>query len=370
MRVLVINPIMYTSETKRIQRTDTIKDTMMYDLCLAFHESGHQVTLVGGEPFKPENDETYPFEVLWWECRGQKLFMPHCLPFMPATWQYVKKGSYDLILSSEVFSLNSLMAYWAAPEKTIIWHELAKHNAIMKQIPSKVWYNFVARFFMRNVKVVARSKEAGDFIRKYCRNTYGRIIDHGVNLDKFQPEITKNNWFVVCSQLIGRKRIDGILQRFAAYLEKYDPDTRLYIAGDGERKEELKALAKKMGIEEKVVFTGKISHEELLPVLSRAKALLVNTMKDNNMVSIVESIAVGTPVVTTDVPLNSAYIKKYCLGIAKKDWDEEDLAKIVENNENYVQNCMNYRERLSTKARVEQFMEISGLSEGHSQIGA
>ena len=45
MKVLVINPIMYTSETKNIKRAASIKDTMMYDFCLAFHEMGHSVTL-------------------------------------------------------------------------------------------------------------------------------------------------------------------------------------------------------------------------------------------------------------------------------------------------------------------------------------
>ena len=129
MKVLVINPIMYTSETKNIKRAASIKDTMMYDFCLAFHEMGHSITLVGGEPFKPTKSETYPFEVLWWECKCQKVCMPHCLPFMPETYRYVKqhRAEYDLIITSEVFSLNSLMAYRAAPDKTIIWHELAKH---------------------------------------------------------------------------------------------------------------------------------------------------------------------------------------------------------------------------------------------------
>lgn len=73
MKVLVINPIMYTSETKNIKRAASIKDTMMYDFCLAFHEMGHSVTLVGGEPFKPTKSETYPFEVLWWSASAKSL---------------------------------------------------------------------------------------------------------------------------------------------------------------------------------------------------------------------------------------------------------------------------------------------------------
>lgn len=361
MKVLVINPIMYTSETKNIKRAVSIKDTMMYDFCLAFHEMGHSVTLVGGEPFKPSEREDYPFEVLWWNCEWQKICLPHCLPFMPETYKYVKQhcAEYDLIITSEVFSLNSLMAYRAAPDKTIIWHELAKHNAIMKKIPSKFWYGFVARLFMRNAKVVARSAEARDFVKQYCHNTDDNVIDHGVNLDKFKATKTKENCFVVCSQLIDRKKIDGILEKFANYLNRYDSSCRLYIIGEGELKEKLQAMTQMLGVSQNVIFTGKMTHDELLPILSKARALLVNTVKDNNMISIVESIAVGSPVVTTDIPLNASYIKEYQLGIAKKQWDENDLHEVVSNNELYVGNCMEYRYKLSTKQRVEQFQMIA-----------
>lgn len=361
MKVLVINPIMYTSEKRNIRRAKSIKDTMMYDLCLAFHEMGHDVTLVGGEPFKPEKKENYPFKVIWWECKWKRIFQPHCLPYMPETRKYVKqyKNEFDFIISSEVFSLNSLMAYLSASKKVIIWHELAKHNALMKQIPSKVWYGMVARIFMKNSKIVARSIVAREFIRQYCRNVDNRIIDHGVNLDKFKADTDKEKTFVVCSQLIERKKIDGIIEKFATYLKKYDSDYFLYIVGSGELEERLKNQVISLNISEQVSFMGQMNHNKLLPILSKAKALLVNTVKDNNMVSIVESIAVGTPVVTTEIPLNSAYIKKYKLGIAKQHWNEDDLHRIVLNSEEYITNCMNYRYKLSTKKRVEQFIKIA-----------
>lgn len=360
MKVLVINPIMYTSETRNINRANSIKDTMMYDFCLAFHEMGHEITLVGGEPFMPQIKEEYPFEVLWWECKGKRLFMPHCLPYMPETRRYIKQhiAEYDLIITSEVFSLNSLMAYMAAPKKVIIWHELAKHNAIMKKIPSKIWYGFIARFFLGEAKIVARSNEARYFIKHYCRNVDEMVIDHGVNIDKFKASTVKDNSFVVCSQLIERKCIDGIIEKFGVFLKKYNPAFRLYIIGNGELEQRLRKQADDAGLSDSVVFKGRMTHSELLPILSKARALLVNTVKDNNMVSIVESIAVGTPVVTTDIPLNSAYIQKYKLGIAKPRWNEDDLQEVVLNNEDYVGNCMNYRYTLSTKKRVEQFIAI------------
>ena len=57
MNILIVNPIVYTSETKNIIRANSIKDTMIYDLCLAFEKKGHNVILYAAEPFKPVNKE-------------------------------------------------------------------------------------------------------------------------------------------------------------------------------------------------------------------------------------------------------------------------------------------------------------------------
>lgn len=360
MNILVINPVLYTSETKNITRAKTIKDTMIYDLCLAFVQLGHNVTLYAGEPFKPKTQEEYPFDVIWGKCALKNIFLPNCIPFIPSLIGYLRKNknNFDLIITSEVFSINTLNTVLIANKKVIVWHELAKHNAIFKKIPSKIWYNFVARIFMRNATVVARSKEARNFISKYCHNTQEIVIDHGVNLSKFQASTIKDNYFVVCSQLIERKRIDLIIDEFAKYLNEFDKTAKLYIIGDGELKEDLISQCKKLNIAENVIFTGKLSHDKMIPILSLAKALLIKTEKDNNMISIVESIATGTPILTTDVPLNCSYIKKFSLGITK-DWDKDDLKKIVDDNDFYVNNCMEYRKKLSTLKKAEEFIDFA-----------
>lgn len=357
MKVLVVNPVVYTSETKNIKRVDSMKDTMIYDFCLAFKSLGYDVCLYAAKPFEPIKPEQYPFEVIWGVCVCEKVFMPHCFPFMPSLYRYIKenKSKYDLIICSEVFSMNSLISVIAANEKTIIWHELAKHNRMMMQIPSKFWYGVIARIFMRNTKVIARSPEARAFISKYCAGTVEDIIDHGVNLEKFRLSKEKKKKFIVCSQLIARKKIDGIIQKFKAFLKKYDSEYELYIIGEGDKREELETIVRNLDIESKVVFTGMMTHDELLPYLSESKALLVNTEKDNNMISIIESIAVGTPIVTTPVPLNATYIKKYSLGVVG-EWNEDTLNEVVVNNEMYVDKCVLYRKTLSTTSKAEAFI--------------
>ena len=64
MKILFVNPWIYTSETRKIKRKKSIKDTMSFGLCSAFSEMGHDITLVEDINFKPTEEEEYNFHVL------------------------------------------------------------------------------------------------------------------------------------------------------------------------------------------------------------------------------------------------------------------------------------------------------------------
>lgn len=356
MKILIINPILYTSETANIKKIKTIKDTMIYNLCLAFKNMGHEPVLVATENYKPLEKEKYDFEIKFLTAKYIKIFKPNCFPLLKGL-KKVLKEDYDFIITGEVFSMSSLLASIIVPKKTIIWHELAKHNNILKKIPSKIWYNIIARIFQRNVRVVPRSKNAYDFISKYCNNVSEEYIDHGVNLEEFTCITKKSNQFIVLSQLIKRKRIEGIIKIFTDYNKKVDKDSFLYIIGTGEEEENLKKLTEKYKITDKIIFKGFMFHKDVVPILSNSKALIINTEKDNSMISIVESLATCTPVVTTDVPYNSYYINKEKLGVVEEKLSYLDLKEIVDNNNLYVNNCVNYRKKISNEYKVEQFLE-------------
>ena len=65
MKIIVINPILFTHEKGVIPHVTTIKETMIYDLCLAYHRAGHAVSLIAAADYAPERKETYDFEVDW-----------------------------------------------------------------------------------------------------------------------------------------------------------------------------------------------------------------------------------------------------------------------------------------------------------------
>lgn len=359
MKILLLNPIIYTSETSPVMKKETIKDTMGYNLCVEMKKQGIEPVLIVAEDYKPQKDESYDFEVIYLKTCCKKIFKPNCFPWLKNLNKTIKDVNPDLIISSEVFSLWSLLVARKYNKKTIIWHELAKHNNMMKKIPSRIWYNIIARFFMKNVRVVARSNNAKDFIKRYCNNVSEEFIDHGVELDKFNYLKEKENVFVVVSQLIDRKRIDGIIIEFNKFLKKHK-EYKLIIIGDGDKRQNLESLTKNLNISSNVDFKGNKSHNEIIPILAKSKAMIINTLKDNSMLTIVESIACGTPIVTTNVPYNCYYIEKNNLGMVCEDnIKSNDLEKIVNENDKYVKNCIDYRYFVSNEYHIKQFISES-----------
>lgn len=356
MKIVLLNPIVYTSEKSPVLKKNSIKDTMGYNLCLEMKRQNIEPIMIVAEDYKPLLKEEYDFEVLFLKTKIKNIFKPHCFPLLCGLRKKIAEINPDYIISSEVFSMWSLTMARNYSNKTIIWHELAKHNNMMKKIPSKIWYNIVAKIFFKNVRVVARSNNAKEFIKKYCKNVSENFIDHGVELQKFHYNMKKENYFMVVSQLIDRKKIDGIIEVFKKFLDNKS-NYKLLIVGDGEKKEYLEKISQEYGIEEKVEFLGQLKHAEMVPLLAKAKGLLINTIKDNSMLSIVEAIACGTPILTTDVPYNCYYINKEKLGIVcKKQINLDALNDLDENNAKYVENCINYREFLSNEYHVKEFL--------------
>ena len=362
MNILILNSILYTSESDVIPKVKTIKDTMIYGMCLGFVNLGHKITLGALEDYRPTENEHYDFPIIFFKSDLKKIYKPSVLPYSSEMKSYLRKHcqDFDIVITSEVFQFQSLYAASICPRKTIIWQELTSHQNKFHGIPSKIWHNIVARLFMKNVGcVVARSQKAANFISKYMLNVSSTIIDHGINIDKFKYSDKKKRQLISSSQLIYRKNVDGIIRKFAKFhmLKGYE-DIRLIIAGRGEEEHNLKVLTIELGIQDFVVFVGFLSQTELNDYIRCSCAFLVNTRKDLNMVSIPESIVSGTPILTNRQPASSDYIDKYSLGVVKDNWDEHDIKDIVDNNSIYVENCIRYREKLTSKYAAQQFVDL------------
>lgn len=360
MNILILNPILYSGDGNKIPKVKSIKDTMIYGMCLGFKSLGHNITLIAVDEYRPIENEKYDFEILFFK-NNLKNILPSALPYSQGMYKYIKRHgkNYDMILSSETFGFHSLFAALYVPGNTAIWQELNLHQHKFHTIPSKIWHNIIVPMFFKKIRVVIpRSESAYIFISRYMRSVSNVKVDHGINIEKFKVAESKKRQFISVAQFIYRKNIDGIIRKFYEFIQDVQyGDFKLFLAGRGPMESELRDLVSELGINHKVNFLGFLDHKELNHFISESYAFLVNTRQDLNMVSIPESIVAGTPVITNMVPALANYINENRLGIAKDDWGKNEMSMVIENKE-YQNNCILFREKLSTKNAAKTIIDI------------
>jgi glycosyltransferase involved in cell wall biosynthesis len=92
--------------------------------------------------------------------------------------------------------------------------------------------------------------------------------------------------------------VSCVLRAFAV-IQQQAPESRLIVAGDGEQRATLHALAESLGLRN-VEFVGQVSPERMSQLYDEADIYLNSPNIDNMPNSIVEAFAAGIPVVTTN----------------------------------------------------------------------
>ena len=131
-----------------------------------------------------------------------------------------------------------------------------------------------------------------------------RIVPNIVNLERFAAiDVAKKP---AAPHLLVARNLEPLydnttaLHAFARIREKY-PDARLTIAGSGPEREALEQLARSLGITDAVTFAGRVENAEM-PALYRKVHIALNpSLADNMPISILEALASGVPVVSTNV---------------------------------------------------------------------
>ena len=90
MNILIINPILSTSEKGVITRRKSIKDCMICNFAQGFVNARHSVTILASEEFRPLQPETYDYQVLFFPSRLTKIFKPDLIPFPVGMRKWMK----------------------------------------------------------------------------------------------------------------------------------------------------------------------------------------------------------------------------------------------------------------------------------------
>jgi len=168
------------------------------------------------------------------------------------------------------------------------------------------------------------------------------VTPFGINVTKFYPEkkFKEENKLVIgiVKKMDKKYGIEYLIKAFNLVLEHYKKEnnsiySKLYLklVGPGNQIDELKELADSLNIGEKVVFCGKIPHEEVPNALNSFDIYVAPSILDSESfgVAVLEASACGLPVVVSNVGGLPEVVEDNTTGFVVESRNEKQISEKI-----------------------------------------
>ncbi len=136
------------------------------------------------------------------------------------------------------------------------------------------------------------------------------IIENGIDLDRFAVPVSrdevlkrlgvdgKRRWIAIVGRLVPLKGHRFLIEALARISRDF-PETGILVVGEGEDEAELKELALRLGLSDRVVFLG--LRRDVPEILCAAEILAMPSSREGLPIVLLEAMAASLPVVVTRV---------------------------------------------------------------------
>lgn len=202
------------------------------------------------------------------------------------------KVSPRIVVSSHVEVSRHTQQDWSLPKRLILTHLMRRHYPSADGVVavSKGVADDLARFARlprERISVINNPVVTDDLLEAKCVNA-----EHPWLADGTVPVI------VAVGRLTRQKDFGTLLRAFALVQERRP--ARLLILGEGEDKASLQALARDLGLEERVEMPGFVP--DPLAYVAKASVFVLSSAWEGLGNALIEALACGCPVVSTDCP--------------------------------------------------------------------
>ncbi|MEM6835466.1 MAG: glycosyltransferase family 4 protein [Cyanobacteria bacterium P01_C01_bin.120] len=218
---------------------------------------------------------------------GKKIVIKYHFPFYKTTHSEYFPSSYSKRIWEEIKALQPKSNY---PLK---WKLFAAINYVRLGIRMSTAH--LADLHIACSEFMAKSL---DFPWP-VETVYNPISLHHINSKKLS-DLEGPLTFTFVGRIEKDKGVDLLLNA-AAHIAPSSPKFKIYIIGNGTFLEPLKELSKKLDLEDKVIFKGKLPPEELLPIVQKSLALVVpSRIQDPAPYVVMEASSVATCSITSE----------------------------------------------------------------------
>lgn len=224
------------------------------------------------------------------------------LPFMPLAIEQLDVSKHEIILSSSHAVAKGVLtgpdqlhiSYVHSPIRYAwdLQHQYLREVGLDKGIKS-----YIARMLLHKIRLWdCRTANGVDhfiansqFIARRIKKVYGRdadVIYPPVDVNRFELNFNKEDYFFTASRLVPYKRIDLIVEAFSEM-----PNRKLVVIGDGPEMQKIKSKAKT-----NIEILGYQPDSVMQEYMRNAKAFVFAAEEDFGIIP-VEAQACGTPVI-------------------------------------------------------------------------
>ncbi|WP_199712421.1 glycosyltransferase [Butyrivibrio sp. CB08] len=205
--------------------------------------------------------------------------------------------------------------------------------------------------FGRAAGIVVQSNGARDrfpaFVQKKCT-----ILPNSINPSFMRKRYIgeREKAVVMVARLHSNKNHAMVMEAFKEATEKDHKDYKLVFYGDGPERAKLQRLAVSLGVEDRVIFKGNVTH--VAEHIEKAMIFILASDHEGMPNSLIEAMSLGLACISTDCPCGGPrdLIKNGENGILVPVGDRKAIAdaikRLIEDAE--------YREKLGTNATVLQ----------------
>ena len=276
-------------------------------------KNGHNVTVITLSDELSHDDSEYSFKVI-----RVKREIKKPLRFLKTVFLIVKQGKDANIIFANGLALEAVLAnyFLRKPLFQKIVGDLAWERTRIMGLIGESFEEFqnkqygIKIEFLKNLrswwtrqadKIIVPSQYLAQWVKKWgVPEEKIHVIYNAVeNLDGIKPKLiplTTNIKIITVGRLVPWKNINGLIEAVSEL-----DDVGLVIVGDGPERSKLETLTQRLGIRERVYLAGQRSKKETLSLMCACNIFVLNSSYEGLPHVILEAMALGLPVVATDV---------------------------------------------------------------------
>jgi glycosyltransferase involved in cell wall biosynthesis len=196
----------------------------------------------------------------------------------------------------------------------------AKYSRIKEKVRAAKFTRAISYFCRSQLMMFSESDDPSPFAVVHC----------GIKIDRYQfrpPRQQVTTLF--CAARLSPAKGLTFLVRAVKDLVDNGYDIRLKLAGGGPSLAHLKALAAELGVSASVEFLGFLNEEEVIAALAASDLFVLPSYVEGIPVSAMEAMAVGVPVIATNIAGTSELVENGVTGLLVRPTDNEALKKAI-----------------------------------------